>query len=80
MRDGSRTPCDEQNPGGQTRITRAEYNKMTPTQQGLVSYMQGAWNKNVPERNPYRKGTKQWREWIDGQHRGVLIAQESDDE
>ena len=71
---------DEANPGGQHRFTRSEYAKLPPFQQGVVSYMQSAWNKNVPERNPYPKGSKAWHEWNDGQHRGVLIAQDGDDE
>lgn len=70
----------DKNPGGQTRLTRAEYRKLTPVQQGLVSYMQGAWNRNVPEKCPYKKDSKQAREWHDGQQRGVMIALDGDDE
>lgn len=65
---------------GQHRFTRAEYKKLTPFQQGMVSYMQAAWNKNVPEKNPFPKGSRARREWIDGQRRGVMIAQDGDDE
>ncbi len=68
------------NPGGQRRMTRAEYNMLNAFQQGLVTYMQGAWNPNVPNANIYRRGSKQHREFTEGEQRGVLIAQDSDDE
>ena len=68
------------NPGSQRRLTRAEYNRLNPVQQGIVSYMQGAWNTDVPEKCPYKHGTKQASEWADGQQRGVMIAQDGDDE
>lgn len=71
---------DDKNPGGQHRFTRAEYDKLTPLQQGLVTYMQGQWNKNVPNANIYRPGTKQHREFTEGEQRGVMIAQDGDDE
>lgn len=70
----------ERNPGGQHRFTRAEYDRLTPLQQGLISYLQGAWNKNVPEECPHPRDSKQAREWHEGQRRGVLIAQDGDDE
>ena len=70
----------EGNPGGQTRLTRAEYDRLTPFQQGLVTYMQGAWNKDVPNANLYRRGSKQHRAFTEGEQRGVQIAQDSDDE
>lgn len=68
------------NPGGQTRLTRAEYVRLNAFQQGLVSYMQAAWNDQIPDRCFYPRGSQAWREWHDGQQRGVMIAQESDDE
>ena len=71
---------DESNPGGQHRFTRAEYNRLTPFQQGLITYLQGAWNDNVPNANIYRRGSKQFREFTEGEQRGVQIAQDGDDE
>ena len=71
---------DEKNPDGQRRITRSEYDRLNLFQQGLVTYMQGAWNSNVPNANIYRRGSKQHREFTEGEQRGVMIAQESDDE
>ena len=71
---------DSKNPGGQRKLSRAEYDRLNPFQQGLVTYMQGAWNPSVPNANIYRKGSKQHRAFTEGEQRGVLIAQDSDDE
>ena len=61
-------------------FTRAEYDRLNAFQQGVVSYMQGQWNKEVPEHCFYPRGTQSWGEWHDGQQRGVQIAQDGDDE
>lgn len=75
------TPASEEaNPGGQHRFTRAEYDRLTPFQQGLVTYLQGQWNKNVPNWNFYRRDSKQHREFTEGEQRGVMITQDGDDE
>ena len=68
-------PADA-NPGGQRRLTRAEYNRLTPLQQGFVTYMQGAWNPEVPNRNIYRLGSKQHREFTEGEQRAVMVVKE----
>lgn len=73
-------PDEEQNPGGQRRVSRAEYDRMTPAQQGFVTYMQGQWNKEVPNANAYRKGSKQHREFNEGEQRAAIAAGEGDDE
>ena len=70
----------EANPGDQYRFTRAEYDRLNSFQQGLVSYMQAAWNKDVPEKCYYTRGSKDWTNWHKGQERGVMIAQDGDDE
>ena len=71
--------CDqESNPGGQRRITRAEYDRLDPAQQGFVTYMQGAWNPEVPNWNPYRLGSKQHREFTQGEQCAVIEAQDSE--
>lgn len=71
---------NEQNPGGQRRFTRKEFDALSPYQQGVVSYMQAAWNKDVPDKSPYAEGEKGYREWLKGRQRGVMIAQDGDDE
>lgn len=77
-------PSDRATPsailGGQRRFTRAEYDRLAPFQQGLITYMQGAWNKDVQNSNIYRRGTKQYDEFTKGEQRGVQIAQDGDDE
>jgi hypothetical protein len=67
------------NPGGQRAVTRDEYDDMNPYQQGFVSYMQGAWNKEIPDFCPYPEGSKQETKFADGEIAAMLLAQDSDD-
>lgn len=60
-------------------LTRAEYDALTPRQQGYASYMQGAWNSNVPNFNDYRVGTKAREEFSRGEAAAMMEAQEGDD-
>lgn len=69
----------DRNPGGQRRVTRAEYDRLDPAQQGFVTYMQGAWNDQVPNFNQYRQGSKQHREFSEGEQRAIIVAQDSEE-
>ena len=71
---------DESNPGGQQRFSRIDFDALSPYQQGVVSYMQAAWNSVIPDDSPYPEDSKQYREWLRGRQRGVQIAQDGDDE
>lgn len=70
----------DKNPGGQRALTRSEYDRLTPRQQGFVTYMQGAWNPAVPNFNQYRPGSKQHREFTEGEQHAVIVAQDSETE
>ena len=41
----------------QAKILRDEFAKMNPYDQGWVVYLQGGVNDEIPNRNPYKKGT-----------------------
>lgn len=76
-------PCPsanpDENPGGQRAVSREEYDRLNPTQQGFLTYMQGQWNPAVPNACPYRRGTKQHREFTEGEQRAVIVAQDSEE-
>ena len=60
-------------------VTRKEFDKLSPRSQGYVCYMQAAWNKQIPKKCPYGKGTRAYDEWSRGEFDGVLEAQDCDD-
>ena len=62
-------------------VTMAEFEKMKPKQQGFVLYMQQAWPGSELRdiRNPYKKGTPENDEFLAGELRGVLAAQDSEE-
>lgn len=62
-------------------ITKTEYDKLTPIQQGYVVYMQSEWPGSELKEfsNPYPDGSKEYDEWRDGEFRGVLAAQDSEE-
>jgi hypothetical protein len=61
-------------------ITKERYDKLTPKQQGYASYMQGAWNKNIPNACPYEKGTKEYGQFAEGSQVAILEVQDYDDD
>jgi len=50
----------------QAKVTREEFDKLTPIRQGGVVYMQGGVNDEIPNSNPYEKGTKEYAEFDKG--------------
>ena len=62
--------------------TRAEWERMTPMEQGFCSYMYGNLPGNdVPEewQCPYEVGTEKYRQFVEGSQRAALVAQDSED-
>ena len=59
--------------------TKKDYDKMIPRQKGYVSYMQGQWNPEIPNANPYYHDTDEGKEFATGEQQGVLEVQEGDD-
>ena len=79
MKPSSSTPPSEY-PGGQRPFSRADYDALRPEQQGYVSYYQGAWNKQVPDKPHYPLGSKQHAAWQCGRVEAAIEVQEGDDE
>lgn len=57
-------------------ITTAEYEKLTPKEQGFVTYMQAEWNPSVPKQNFYVKGSPEHSQFEEGLQEAVLVAQD----
>jgi hypothetical protein len=62
-------------------LTLAEYQRLTPRQQGYVQYAQGAWpgSELCDLSNPYSLGTKEYEEWVIGQQVACEQAQDSEE-
>jgi len=62
-------------------ITRAEWKKLSPFDQGYVLYMQGAWptSELAGAKNPYQKDTPDWTDFCHGERRAMLSAQDSEE-
>ena len=61
-----------ENPGAQKALSRTEYDQLIPEVQGFMSYMQAAWNSEVPEDCPYPEDTEEHKDWDAGQRRAVI--------
>jgi hypothetical protein len=61
--------------------TLAEWNEMTPRSQGYVLYMESEWPGSELKgiKNPYAKGSMEDIMFRDGETRGVLAAQDSEE-
>jgi len=62
----------------QRTLTRKDYDALSPFGRGYVMYMQAEWNKEIPKRCPYKRGTKQWDQFACGAGYAALLAQEED--
>ena len=72
--------AEQQYPGGQTPFTRADFDALTPEQQGYVSYYQAAWNKNIPDEPSHLLNSIHRRAWERGRVKAAIEVQEGDDE
>jgi hypothetical protein len=61
-------------------ISRKQYDKLTPKQQGIVAYMQGAWNKEIPKLPDYERGSDKWDEYCEGETLAMFSCIDGDDE
>jgi len=59
-------------------VTREEFERMTPFAKGYATYMQGAWNEDLLDVNPYPEGTTEYRAFASGMYAGMLTAQDSE--
>jgi hypothetical protein len=62
-------------------LTKDQYDKLTPRKQGYVHYVQEAQQGSELRglTNPYAEGTKQHKEWDEGQMAAVLDVQDEED-
>lgn len=63
-------------------MSAAEFRALSPLARGYAVYMVGSRDDqpNVPdEKNPYRPGTQEHRDWSDGAARAAASAQDGDD-
>lgn len=60
-------------------ISKAEYDALAPRTQGYVCYMQAALTgSEIPDRCPYRNGTKNALAWQHGLTAAMLAVQEGE--
>ncbi len=59
-------------------VSRAEFDSLTPYQQGYVSYIQGQWNPDVPNSQVYRRDTEAGKEFERGSFAAMLLIQDID--
>lgn len=67
-------------PGGQQKITKAEYRKCGAYAKGYICYMQSAWNENVPNRNPYKPTSPNYKEFIRGMNTAMMNIMDCDND
>lgn len=66
-------------PEGQTAVSAKRYARLSPYQQGYVSYMQAAWNSEVPDENPHDDGTDDHRQWSAGNQQAMMDVQDGEE-
>lgn len=60
-------------------ITKENYARLSEWEQGYISYMQGAWNKNVDNENPYDISTPKYEQFNAGSIQAMLNVQDSEE-
>ena len=62
-------------------LTLAEWEKIPPYQQGYVAYMQSSWpgSELLGATCPYDLGTRERRQFYEGEQAAVLAAQDSEE-
>ena len=62
-------------------VTRKEWKKLSPLQQGFVFYMQASWptSEIADEKNPHAEGSPAWRAFQQGEQRACMHAQDGEE-
>ena len=62
-------------------ISREEWAKLTPFDQGFALYMQASWptSELADAKNPYKKDTAEWTAFRDGEQRAMLDVQDGEE-
>lgn len=63
----------------QEKISLERYNSLSVKGQGYASYMQGAWNKDIPDKCPYSEDSKEHKLWYEGQFVALLEVQDGEE-
>ncbi len=66
-------------PPGQKACSAEHYAKLSPQGKGYMSYMQAAWNPDVPEESPYEPGSREDTLFKLGQQQAVLDVQDGEE-
>lgn len=73
--NGKAVVFDEDNPP-----TLADYEAASPRAKGYMSYMYAEWpGSEIPKRCPFKVGTKEYKQYCDGQNAAMLAAQDSEE-
>lgn len=60
--------------------TRADYDKAEPYAKGFMAYTFSQWpDSEIPEKNPFERGTTEASQFADGVHAGMICAQDSEE-
>lgn len=63
-----------------TRLTRAQYDALSPGGKGYACYMQAAWpGSEIPDVNPYPAGSPEAAQFAEGQQAAVIETLDVDD-
>jgi len=57
-------------------ISYSEYKKLNAYSQGYATYMQAAWNKVIPDKNPYKYETREYKRFKAGNFQAMLDCQD----
>lgn len=62
-------------------ISREEWQKLSPHEQGYILYMQGSWptSELAGEQNPYEAGSAEWIAFHAGAQHATLTAQDGEE-
>jgi hypothetical protein len=62
-------------------LSRAEWDRLSPFRQGFAVYMQSAWPRSELRgvKNPHAAGTKEHDDFVHGEHRAMLDAQDGEE-
>ena len=62
-------------------ISRDEWRKLSPREQGYLLYMQSSWptSELAGEKNPHAEGARAHAEFCEGERRAMITAQDSEE-
>ncbi len=65
------------NPCVENLLSVKEYDSLPSRAKGYVCYMQASWEEsNISEENPYKKGSRNYKAFNEGEHSAMMEVQE----